>query len=200
MNRHLRKFVANNSFWFGIGGAVFALLNIVAVIFIKIGVLRIEFGIFSCIILPNFIAKLIISVWLYYYTFNTSYGKDIRELAKMMIGVMAVNILFVAFDETTVTYYLIQGVANLALAIFSSIVISRCRYATRDKRYATMGFVTSMFMYLIIAFNVALIFISFSNYDPYLVTFVGVSHILAAIGCVFVKVMENNVKRAVDGE
>ena len=194
MGNAIKRFVSKYYTLFGCIGSFSAFLNILAVIFVSIGIMRAEYNMFSFLVLPNFISKLIVSVWLYYYTYSTSYGKDIRELAKMILGVIAINILFVALDESTVTYYFIQAVANLALVVFMCILTSRCRYASRNKRHATVGFVALIFMYLLIAFIAITMFLSFTSYDPYLVTFTGVSHLCVTAGFVFMYFVEKNTR------
>lgn len=175
---------------FGILGSVVAALNIVLVILLKNGIVRAEFNLFAFIVLPNFIAKVLLFLWGRHYTKKGVYPRDINSFAKAILALIIANIVVVAADESTVTYYLVQAFTNLMIAIFLSTIISQRSYAARNKKYASFGFVAKMFIFLSIILKVFLIAISFTAYDPYLVTLTIISHVCTAIGFALVGFVE----------
>lgn len=178
----------------GVSSSVLAILNLLVIIFIRTGFIRAEFNIFFFLVLPNFISKALMVVWALHYTVRGVYGRDINTFAKTILGLLAANIAFVAIDESTVTYYLIQGLTNLILVVFMCVVISQRRFAVREKRYATFGFVSNVFLYISMALMAFLIVISFTEQDPYLVTLVTVSHLCVAIGIILTSFIENKYR------
>lgn len=171
-------------------GSVLAALNIILIVLLRNGLVRAEFNLFGFIVLPNFIAKLFLVLWALHYTQKGKYGRDIISFAKAIIGLIIANIIVVAVDESTITYYLVQAFTNLMIIIFMSNIISQRSYAARNKKYANYGFVANMFLYLSIIIMVVLIAISFTAYDPYLVTLTVICHICTAIGFMLVWYIE----------
>ncbi len=167
---------------FGVTGSLLAALNIVLIILLKNGIVRAEFNLFTFIVLPNFISKALLVCWGLHYTKKGAFVRDVNSFAKAIVGLVIANIIVVAADESTVTYYLAQAFTNLMIAIFLSNLIFQRSYAARNKKYASFGFVARMFIYLSMILMVFLIAISFTAYDPYLVTFTVISHVCTAIG------------------
>ena len=185
-----KNFISRFYTAFGVIGSALSALNILLIILMRNGIVRAEFHLFFFIVLPNFIAKLFLALWAFHYTRRGLVGRDINSFAKAILGLVIANIVVVAADESTVTYYLVQAFTNLMIAIFLSNLISQRSYAARNKKYASFGFVSSMFIYLSMILTVFLIAISFTSYDPYLVTLTVISHICTAVSFVLVGIVE----------
>lgn len=172
---------------------------LVLLLLVKNRAVRMEYNLFGFIITPNALARIVLGGWVYYYSSTRAYGKDIHIFAKDLLGLLALNIVVTALDESTSLYYLVQSITNLMIMIFMMLLINQKKFTVRSKKHANLGFFANIFLCLSIALIVFIVVISFSNYDAYLVTFTAVSHLCIIIGMIITRVIEKKFEVMTSG-
>ena len=195
-----KSFIKDNYMIWGVLGNLISIAYLLLLLLVKNKAIRMEYSLFGFIILPNALARIVFMGWTYYYAKTHAYGKDIHVFAKDLIGLLVVNILVTAFDESTSLYYLIQAITNLMFMIFMTLLINQKKFTVRSKKHANLGFFANIFLCLSIALIVFIVVISFSNYDAYLVTFTGVAHICIIVAMIITRVIEKKFEAITSGE
>lgn len=194
-----KNFIKDKYMLWGILGNLISIAYLVLLLLISNRAVRMEYNLFGFIITPNAIARIVLMGWAYYYSKTGAYGKDIHVFAKDLIGLLVVNIVITALDESTSLYYLVQAITNLMFMIFMTLLINQKKFTVRSKRYANLGFFANIFLCLSIALIVFIVVISFSNFDAYLVTFTAVAHLCIIIGMVITRVIEKKFEVMTSG-
>ena len=194
-----KNFIKDNYMVWGILGNLISIAYLVLLLLVKNRAVRLEYNLFGFIITPNALARLVLVGWAYYYSKTGAYGKDIHVFAKDLIGLLVVNIVVTALDESTSLYYLVQAITNLMFMIFITLLINQKKFTVRSKKYANVGFFANIFLCLSIALIVFIVVISFSNYDVYLVTFTAVAHLCLIISMVLTRIIEKKYEAIASG-
>ena len=197
MNLEEKGFIHKYHLICGVIGCSITVLNMLFLTLMKNGILRVEYHLFYSVILPNTVAKLFLCVWVLHYCITKKYKRDVNILARDILGLVIANVLVIAFDESTILYYLSQTIPCAMILVFMLIIITRLRDAITTKKDTDRVLILNILLYVMIVLQVFIMAISFSNYDPYLVSFVGISYLAAVIGMIEINRVEKIAQMAV---